>query len=96
MTRHLTPATLVNWLAALIFVLVFFGVIYQVDQAGAEADRLHMLAKAANATEQRLQRAAQALCTAELGAHTTVVWTADNVLVCRPTVLTAKTEGNTQ
>lgn len=93
MTRHLTPATLANWLAAVSAAAVFFGVLYQVDRADAEAQRLHTLATQAEAAEQRMHRAAQALCSAELGPGSTVLWTPDGDLVCRPALMTAHTPG---
>ena len=96
MTRHLTRATLADWLASAFFVTVLFGVAYQIDLADADAERLHAMAQQARQAEQRLQHAAQALCTAELGPHTTAVWTADGDLVCRAALLTAQNQKTSQ
>ena len=93
MTRHLTHATLANWLATIGFVVVLFGVVYQIDRADAEAERLHALDMQAQAADARMHRAAQALCQAEAGPGTQALWTHDGDLVCRPALLTTQARG---
>lgn len=66
---------IVNWLAAVLLAAVFFTL-------------LHVTAQPVDSSENRLQRAARALCAEEMGPGARVLWTRDGDLVCRPSVVT--------
>jgi len=88
--RNPTQAVLVNTLAAIAAVVVFFGVLHMVDRDASAAATLDALDAQAQAAEHRLQRAARALCASEAGPGAQALWTQDGDLVCRPATLTAE------
>ena len=79
----------INFLGGVVFVALFFGVAYLADQDMQDAAKLDAIDAQLLAAENRMQRAAQALCVAELGPGTVALWTRDGDLVCRPAELTA-------
>lgn len=83
------PTTALNWLGAVVFAAVMFAVIHQAEQDNALATRAATVNAQMDAADARMQRAAAALCTAELGPGAQVLWTSEGHLVCRPAVLTA-------
>lgn len=86
MTRrpHSIQAWLVNWLGATVLVGIFFGLVYLAEQDMDRAAKLDALDAQVLAQEGRMQRAARALCRAELGLGAVPVWTPDGALMCRP------------
>lgn len=80
--RQSAIATLVNWLAALIFMAIFFMVLHLVNEDADAAAKLDALDHQVLAAESRLQRAARALCREELGVGATARWLADGSLSC--------------
>lgn len=85
--------TALNSLGAILFAALFFTLHHQAKQSDALAERAAAVNREMAATDARLQRAAAALCTAELGPGAQALWTAEGDLVCRPAVLTASSEG---
>lgn len=85
--------TATNWLGALVFAAVLFAVIHQTEQADDLATRAASTNAELAATDARMQRAAAALCQAELGPGAEVLWTREGELVCRPAVMTAQAGG---
>lgn len=85
--------TATNWLGALVFTAVLFAVLHHTEQADDLATRAATVNAELAATDARLDRAAAALCTAELGPGAEVLWTHEGDLVCRPAVLTAQAGG---
>jgi hypothetical protein len=80
---------LVNVTGGLVFVALFFGVAYLADRDLQDARKLDAINAQAQAAENRLQRAARALCASELGPGAQALWTREGDLVCRPAVITA-------
>ena len=76
-------------LSAALFSTVFFVVIHEAEKADHIGQRAAALNAEMDATDARMQRAAAALCRAELGPGTQVLWTMEGDLVCRPAVMTA-------
>lgn len=72
--------TALNWLSAAALVAALFALIHLVERP----DGQHI-----EPAEDRLHRAAHALCTEELGPGAQVPWTLEGDLVCRPATLTA-------
>lgn len=71
-----------NCLATLVAVVIFFCLLHISEQPSQAPADQH--------AQDRLQRAAAALCTAELGPGTQALWTTTGDLVCRPaTTITA-------
>lgn len=85
--HHTTPST---WLLAMLVVTLFFGVVYLAERDADYASRMTAINAELDAADERLQRAAQALCQAETGPGAQVLWTHDGDLVCRPALLTAE------
>lgn len=83
-------------LSAILFAAVFFAVIHEAEKADHIGQRAAALNAEMDATDARMQRAAAALCRAELGPGAQVLWTIEGDLVCRPAVLTAQTAGGAQ
>jgi hypothetical protein len=90
MKRHNpAQAVLVNALAAIAAIVVFFMVLHIADQGAQAAHELHQLDKQAQAATQRMHRAAATLCQAEAGPGAQAAWLDDGSLICRPAVITA-------
>lgn len=81
--------TVINWLSALIFTVVFFAVLYQAADGDEITERAAAMHIEMQAMDARIAKAAQALCTAEIGPGAQVLWTREGDLVCRPATLTA-------
>ena len=81
---------LINTAAAALFAALFFGVAYLADRDLQDGAKLDAIDAQLLAAEHRAQRAARALCIAELGPGATALWTQDGDLVCRPALLTAQ------
>ena len=94
--NHLHPnptrRVLINSAAAVSAVVVFFGVLHIADTEADQASHLATIGAQAQAQDQRLQRAASALCQAEVGPGAQALWTVDGDLVCRPALITAEAE----
>lgn len=92
MTRrpHSIQAWLVNWLGATVLVAIFFGLVYLAEQDMQDAAKLSALDIRVMQSESRMQRAARALCAAELGLGATPAWTSDGLLICKPRPETAE------
>lgn len=88
--RNPTGTVLVNTLAAIAALVLFFGVLHLAERDNQAAHTLDALSTQAQAAEHRLQRAASALCGAEAGPGAQALWTPDGDLVCRPAQLTAE------
>jgi hypothetical protein len=85
MKRHNpTHAVLLNTLAAIAFLVVFFMVLHIAEDGAQAALQLHQLDKETQATTHRMHRAAAALCQAEAGPGAQAAWLDDGSLVCRP------------
>lgn len=80
-------------LSAVLFAAVFFAAAHQAEKANDIGQRAAALNAEMDATDARMQRAAAALCRAELGPGAQVLWTMEGDLVCRPALLTAQTAG---
>jgi hypothetical protein len=80
-----TQAVLVNTLAAIAALVVFFGVLHLADQDLQAASKLDAIDAEAQALETRMNRAAAALCRAEAGPGARPVWTPDGALLCTTT-----------
>lgn len=82
--------TTANWaLGALACVLLLAAqLLDQHDEAQAMADTAISAQQQAGASDAQA-RAAKALCEAELGPGTRVLWTTDGDLVCRPAQVVA-------
>jgi hypothetical protein len=90
MKRHNpTQAVLVNTLAAIAAIVVFFMVLHIAEQGAQAAHELSQLDKQAQAATQRMHRAAATLCQAEAGPGAQAAWLDDGSLICRPAVITA-------
>jgi hypothetical protein len=87
-----TGTVLVNTLAAIAALVVFFGVIHLAERDATAAAKLDALDAQAMNAEHRLQRAARALCIAEAGPGSQARWTPQGDLVCRPAEVTAQQE----
>lgn len=85
-----TASVLVNTLAAIAAMVVFFVAIHLADRDATAAAKLDALEAQAINAENRLQRAARALCVAEAGPGAQARWTHDGDLVCRPAEITAE------
>ena len=72
--------TALNWLSAAALVAALFALLHLVEQPAGQF---------IESADDRLQRAAQALCTSELGPGAQVLRTLEWDLVCRPATLTA-------
>lgn len=83
-------------LSAALFAAVFFSIINAVEKADDIAHRAAVVNAEMDATDARMQRAAAALCRAEMGPGAQVLWTMEGDLVCRPAVMTAQTAGGVQ
>lgn len=83
-SHHTRGATVVNWLAAILLVVLFFGIAHQVERDSQAAQKLDAMDAAVAATEARMDRAARALCRAELGTGSVAAWTPEGRLVCTP------------
>lgn len=83
--------TLMNWVVGGLAcaVLLAAQLLDQHDEAQAAADAAHEARSQAarNAADERI---AKALCEAELGPGTRVLWTTDGDLVCRPAQVVAE------
>lgn len=77
-------AAVVNWLAAFLLVVLFFGIVHQLERDSQAAQTLDAMDAAVAATEARIDRAARALCRAELGTGSVAAWTPEGRLVCTP------------
>ena len=80
-------------LSAALFAAVFFAVIHEAEKADDIGQRAAALNAEMDDTEALMQRAAAALCRAELWPGAQVLWTWEGDLVCRPAVMTAQTAG---
>ena len=85
-----TRRVLINSAAAVSAVVVFFGVLHIADTEAEPASQQATIGAQAQAQDQRLQRAARALCQAEAGPSAQALWTVDGDLVCRPALITAQ------
>lgn len=85
-----------NWLAGALAVAALFAVLQLAGRADAQAEDMASRAAAMRAqlanNDARLQRAAAALCRAELGLGAQALWTREGDLVCRPAVVVAGAE----
>ena len=81
-----------TWLLGLMTVAAFFVVIHLAERDMHDAAKLDAIDAQMLAAESRMQRAAQALCVAELGPGTVALWTRDGDLVCRPAEVVAGVE----
>lgn len=88
--HHTIQAWLVNWAGATVFLALFFGCIYLAEQDMQDAAKLSALDIRVMQSESRMQRAARALCVAELGLGATPAWTSDGLLICKPRPETAE------
>ena len=90
MKRH-NPAmaVLINTLAAIAAIVVFFMVLHIAEDGAHAALQLHQLDKETQAVTHRMHRAAATLCQAEAGPGAQAAWLDDGSLVCRPAVITA-------
>lgn len=77
-------AVVVNWIAAVLLVVLFFGIAHQLERDSQAAQTLDAMDAAVAATEARIDRAARALCRAELGPGSVAAWTPEGRLVCTP------------
>lgn len=75
---------LINTAAAALFAALFFVVAYLADRDLQDGAKLDAIDAQLLAQETRAQRAARALCIAELGPGTVALWTREGDLVCRP------------
>ena len=73
-----------TWVLGLMTVAAFFVVIHLAERDADELQTVATIAADLKAAESRMQRAAQALCVAELGPGTVALWTREGDLVCRP------------
>ena len=80
---------IINFINGALVVALFFVVIHLADQDMQNAAKLDAVDAQMLAAENRIQRAAQALCVAELGPGTVALWTREGDLVCRPAELVA-------
>ena len=80
---------LINFIGGALVVARFFGVAYLADRDLQDAATLDAVDAQMLAAETRMQRAARALCVAELGPGTVALWTREGDLVCRPAEMTA-------
>ena len=74
--------TITNWASATLFAAMFFGAAHLADQDTSTADQLAAIDAQAQATEARMQNAANALCVADLGHSAQARWTPEGQLVC--------------
>lgn len=79
----------IPWVLGLMTVAAFFVVIHLAERDADELQTVATIAAELKAAENRMQRAAQALCVAELGPGTVALWTRDGDLVCRPAEVVA-------
>ena len=98
MKRHYRTlqAWLVNWLVATVLVGLFFGCIYLAEQDMQDAAKLSALDIRVMQSESRMQRAARALCVAELGLGAMPAWTPDGKLICKPRPASAEVVAEAQ
>lgn len=89
-------ATALNCLGAVVFAATFFAIHHHAEQADDIGQRAAAVNAQMDAADARLQRAAAALCKAELGPGAQVLWTSEGDLVCRPAVLTASNESRAE
>lgn len=82
-------ATALNGLAAALFAATFFAIAHQAEQNDDLATRAAAVNQQLDAADARMQRAAAALCQAEMGPGAQALWTHDGDLVCRPALITA-------
>lgn len=88
------PLTVGAVAGTLLFTVAFFGFVEMAENEPAEqASRMSQINAEIDAAEDSMQRAAAALCRAELGPGAQVLWTREGDLVCRPAVMTAQAEG---
>ena len=80
---------IINFIGGAVFVALFFGVAYLADRDMQDAAKLDAIDAQMLAAETRMQRAARALCVAELGPGTVALWTREGDLVCRPAEVVA-------
>lgn len=80
---------IINWAGGLMFVVLLFGVIHMANIDMEAADTLNGINAEMDKAESRMQRAAHALCVAELGPGTVALWTREGDLVCRPAEVVA-------
>lgn len=78
-----------TWLLAVLVAAAFFVVLHLAERTDDHAARMAAINAELDATDERLQRAAHALCQAEAGPGAQVLWTHDGDLVCRPAVMVA-------
>ena len=78
-----------TWVLGLMTVAAFFVVIHLAERDADELQTVAAIAADLKEAENRMQRAAQALCLAELGPGTVALWTREGDLVCRPAEMTA-------
>ena len=83
-------ATHGTWLLALLVAAAFFLVLHLAERDSSHASRMAAINAELDAADERLQRAAKALCQAEAGPGAQVLWTHEGDLVCRPALLTAQ------
>lgn len=81
-----------TWVLGLMTVAAFFVVIHLAERDAEELHTVAAIAADLKAAENRMQRAAQALCVAELGPGTVALWTREGDLVCRPAEVVAGVE----
>lgn len=79
----------INFIGGALVVAMFFVVAYLADRDMQDAAKLDAVDAQMLAAESRMQRAARALCVAELGPGSVALWTREGDLVCRPAEMTA-------
>lgn len=82
--------SLFTWGTGLLAAGTFFGVLHLAEREVDINSRMAQINAELDAADERLQRAAHALCQAEAGPGAKVLWTSDGDLVCRPAVITAE------
>lgn len=81
------------WVVGVLAVAAFFAVIHLAERDADFASRMATVNAELDEADASLQRAAAALCRAEVGPGAEVLWTADGDLVCRPALQTAQAAG---
>jgi Flp pilus assembly protein TadG len=74
---------IVNFMLGLLFIVLFFGIVYLANQDMQAAAKLDSIDSRLIAAETRMDRAARALCVAEIGEGAKAVWAASGVLTCK-------------
>ena len=71
-------------IAAVMFAVVFFWIIDQLEQQDEHTARMQRINAEMREVEKRMDKAALDLCLSELGQGAQVLWTREGELVCRP------------